>query len=89
MFNPLTSKIMIYNQTRMNGIPMPLLMGCTKPSAIEKVERETKVMYDPVTQTVEVECLQIGTKSLKNSNTRVGNHVQTDKKNEIDDKKQK
>jgi hypothetical protein len=46
-------------------------------------------MYDPVTQTVAVECLQIGTKSLKNSNTRVGNHVKTDKKNEIDDKKQK
>ena len=74
---------MIYNQTRMNGIPMPLLMGCTKPSAIETV------MYDPVSQTVAVGCMQIGTKSLKNSNTRVGNHVKTDKKNEIDDKKQK
>ena len=80
---------MIYNQTRMNVSPMPLLMGCTKPTAIETVECETKVMYDPVTQTVAVECLQIGTKSLKNSNTRVGNHVKTDKKNEIDDKKQK
>ena len=80
---------MIYNQTRMNGVPMPLLMGCTKPTAIETVECETKVMYDPVTQTLAVECLQIGTKSIKNSNTRVGNHVKTDKKNEIDDKKQK
>ena len=80
---------MYYNQTRMNGVPMPLLMGCTKPTAIETVECETKVMYDPVTQTVAVECLQIGTKSLKNSNTRVGIHVKTDKKNEIDDKKQK
>ena len=73
----------------MNGIPMPLLMGCTKPTAIETVENETRVMYDPVSQTVMIECMQIGTRSLKNSNTRVGNHVKTDKKNEIDDKKQK
>ena len=80
---------MIYNQTRMNGIPMPLLMGCTKPTAIETVENETRGMYDPVSQTVMIECLQIGTRSLKNSNTRVGNHVKTDRKNEIDDKKQK
>lgn len=80
---------MIYNQTRMNGIPMPLLMGCTKPTAIETVENETRDMYDPVSQTVMIECLQIGTRSLKNSNTRVGNHVKTDRKNEIDDKKQK
>ena len=80
---------MYYNQTRMNGVPMPLLMGCTKPTAIETVECETKVMYDPVSQTVTIECLQIGTRSLKNSNTRVGNHVKTDRKNEIDDKKQK
>ena len=80
---------MYYNQTRMNGVPMPLLMGCTKPTAVEIVECETKVVYDPVSQTVVVECMQIGTRSLKNSNTRVGNHVKTDKKNEIDDKKQK
>ena len=73
----------------MNGIPMPLLMGCTKPTAIETVENETRGMYDPVSQTVMIECLQIGTRSLKNSNTRVGNHVKTDRKNEIDDKKQK
>lgn len=80
---------MIYNQTRTNGIPMPLLMGCTKPTAIETVENEARGMYDPVSQTVMIECLQIGTRSLKNSNTRVGNHVKTDRKNEIDDKKQK
>lgn len=81
--------IMIYNQTKMNGVPMPLLMGCTKPSAIETVENETKILYDPVSQIMAIECLQIGTRSLKNSNTRVGNHVKTDRKNEIDDKKQK
>jgi uncharacterized lipoprotein NlpE involved in copper resistance len=81
---------MIYNQKRMNGVPMPLLMGCTKPSTIETVRCETKVVYDPISQTVVVECLQIGTRSLKTSSTHYGNnHCKTDKKNEIDDKKQK
>ena len=56
---------MTYNQTRMNGVPMPLLMGCTKPTAIEIVECETKVVYDPVSQTVSMECGTVGTKSLK------------------------
>ncbi len=85
---------MIYNQTRMNGVPMPLLMGCTKPTAIETVEYETKVVYDPVSQIVEIDCVMVGTKSLvtkgttkklPNGNTQ---HL-TDKKNEIDDKKYK
>ncbi len=80
---------MYYNQTKMNDVPMPLLMGCTKPTPIMTVECETKVVYDPVSQIGVVECMQIGTRSLKNSNTRVDNHVKTDKKNEIDDKKQK
>ena len=75
---------MIYNQTRMNGVPMPLLMGCTKPTAIETVECETKVMYDPVTQIAIVDCQVVGTKSLK-VYTTAGGHQ--DRKNEIDDKK--
>ena len=86
---------MIYNQTRMNGIPMPLLMGCTKPSGIETAERETKVVYDPVSQIVEINCGVVGTKSLKYSGTQVkspsgkthGVSSIPDKKNEIDDKK--
>lgn len=81
---------MYYNQTKMKGISMPLLMGCTKPSVIETAEKETRVLYDPISQTVEVECLQIGTRSLKTSSTHYGNnHCKTDRKNEIDDKKQK
>lgn len=86
---------MIYNQTRMNGVPMPLLMGCTKPTAIETVECETKVIYNPVLQIVEIDCGVVGTKSLKYSGTRVkspsgktlGVSSIPDKKNEIDDKK--
>ena len=82
---------MIYNQTRMNGVPMPLLMGCTKPSAIETVENETRVLYDPVSQTVMViDCRTVGTKSLRCSTTAFKNNLgqktsKTDKKNELDD----
>ena len=86
---------MYYNQTRMNGVPMPLLMGCTKPTAIEIVECETKVVYDPVSQTVSMECGTVGTKSLKYSGTQVkspsgkklGTSSIPDKKNVIDDKR--
>ena len=85
---------MTYNQTRMNGVPMPLLMGCTKPSAIETVEHETKVMYDPVSQTVSMECGTIGTRSLRWRTTAIKlssgqKSSKSDQKNEIDDQKSK
>ena len=83
---------MYYNQTRMNGVPMPLLMGCTKPTVIETVECETKVVYDPVSQIVEIDCGVVGTKSLKTThyvakNSAGGRVSKTDQKNEIDDRK--
>jgi hypothetical protein len=83
---------MIYNQTRMNGVPMPLLMGCTKPTAIETIECETKVIYNPVLQIVEIDCGVVGTKSLKTThfvakNSAGGRVGKTDNKNEIDDRK--
>lgn len=83
---------MIYNQTKNNGVPMPLLMACTKPSAIETVECETKVMYDPMSQIVPMDCSVVGTKSLKTThfiakNSAGGRVSKTDKKNEIDDRK--
>jgi hypothetical protein len=83
---------MYYNQTRMNGVPMPLLMGCTKPTAIETLECETKVVYDPVSQIVEIDCGVVGTKSLKTThyvakNSSGGRVSKTDQKNEIDDRK--
>ena len=83
---------MMYNQTRMNGVPMPLLMGCTKPTAIETIECETKVIYNPVLQIVEIDCGVVGTKSLKTThfvakNSAGGRVSKTDNKNEIDDRK--
>lgn len=81
-----------YNQTRTNGIPMPLLMGFTPSSRIEEAGEEISLVYDPMTQTVEMDMRVVGTKSLKVSQTLVrgtktcGSTV-CDKKNEIDDKK--
>jgi hypothetical protein len=85
---------MTYNQTRMNGVPMPLLMGCTKPTAIEIVECETKVVYDPVSQTVSMECGTVGTRSLRWRTTAIKlssgqKSSKSDQKNEIDDQKSK
>ena len=82
----------MYNQTRVNGQPMPLLMGYTKPSKIQTVENETPVMYDPVKQIVAFDMRVVGTKSLKTSMTLVRGTAscgvrKTDKKNEIDDQK--
>ena len=86
---------MTYNQTKVNGVAMPLLMGCTKPTAIEVAEDEPKILYNPITQIVEIECGRaVGTKCLKTSSTvknlnKTGSfrQVRTDKKNEIDDTK--
>ena len=59
---------MTYNQTKVNGVAMPLLMGCTEPTAIEVAEDEPKVLYNPITQIVEIECGRaVGTKCLKTS----------------------
>ena len=83
---------MIYNQTRVNGAPMPLLMGCTKPSAIQDENNVPSMMYDPISQIVEIDCRILGTKSLKTThfvakNSSGGRVSKTDKKNEIDDQK--
>lgn len=83
---------MNYNQTKMNGVSMPLLMGCTKPSAIETLDKETKMSYDPISQTVVIDCRTVGTKSLRCSTTAFKNNLgqrtsKTDRKNEIDDQK--
>lgn len=80
---------MTYNQTKVNGVAMPLLMGCTKPSAIENAEDDIVFKYDSITQVSNYECLRpVGTKSLKTQMTHKGlGKWATDKKNEIDDKK--
>lgn len=83
---------MNYNQTRVNGIPMPLLMSCTKPSVIETAESEMKMLYDQFLQTVVIDFRTVGTRSLRCSTTAFKTNLgqrtsKTDKKNEIDDQK--
>lgn len=81
---------MTYNQTKVNGVPMPLLMGCTKASDIEVVEDSLISNYDSFIQMIP---RPHGTKSLKIRGTAKktpgSSHVTYlyDKKNEIDDTK--
>lgn len=77
-------------QTRTaNGTIMPLLMGCTQPSKIEMLKNEQPVIYDPMTQTVVYDMRQVGTYSLKISQTSLGHGkgYTPDRKNQIDDQK--
>jgi len=76
---------MYYNQlNQWEGVPMPLLMGFLNPEKIQETENETSIMYDPVSQTTfDMLQRQVGTKSLKTSNTA----GKPDRKNEIDDVK--
>lgn len=82
---------MIYSQTRTQaGTVMPLLMGCTRPSPIETMDDEGKIIYDPMTQMSKMNMRTVGTYSLKVHATKIptgkcGNS--SDKKNEIDDSK--
>ena len=81
-----------YSQTKVKGVAMPFLMGCTKPSTIEAMEGDEKVIYDPMTQRTILDMRLIGTRSLRssltNKKTALGGHkLVTDKKNEIDDSK--
>lgn len=92
---------MIYSQTRTQaGTVMPLLMGCTRPSPIETMSDEGKIIYDPMTQMSEMNMRTVGTYSLKSratnrytKSTATNNSRGTlvgsspDKKNEIDDQK--
>lgn len=82
-----------YSQTKVNGVAMPFIMGCTKPSPIEALEGEEKVIYDPITQNTIINMRTIGTRCLKSHSTHFrpnkdhGNYSKSDKKNEIDDSK--
>ena len=83
---------MNYNQTILNGKPIPFIMGLTNPSTVKTIDCETKAVYDPISQTVILECGVVGTKSLKTThfiakNSTGGRVSKTDQKNEIDDKK--
>ncbi len=80
-----------YTQTAA-GTVMPLLMGCTKATPIEMETTHEVIIYDPITQKIEMDMRTVGTKSLKSTQTKVKiNSLQwsakSDKKNEIDDSK--
>ena len=74
-----------------NSPVMPLLMACTKPSRILEEEEEKTMIYDPVTQKVELDMRTVGTRSLKTHATRKKGKTSAyntqDRKNEIDDTK--
>lgn len=79
-----------YSQTKVNGNAMPFIMGCTRPSPIEAMEDDEKVIYDPMTQSTIVSMRTVGTRCLKSHSTKSkgpGNSSKSDKKNDIDDSK--
>lgn len=80
-----------YSQTKINGNSMPFIMGCTRPSSIEAMEDDEKVIYDPMTQSTVLNMRVVGTRSLRCSTTmkktKTSQKAVTDKKNEIDDSK--
>ena len=79
-----------YSQTKVNGNAMPFIMGCTRPSPIEAMEDDEKVIYDPMTQSTIVNMRTVGTKSIKSEFTGYskGSSCGTmDRKNYIDDSK--
>ena len=91
-----------YNQTNLNGSPMPLLMGFTQPTPIREATSQSKIYYDPVTQTTVMEMGvggflkhliftdTIGTESLRHNGTtnkKNGRIANNDAQNCIDDSK--
>lgn len=80
-----------YSQSGANGNVMPFIMGSTKPTPIEAMDCDEKIIYDPITQSTIVNMRIVGTRSLKCSTTmkktRTSTKAVSDKKNEIDDSK--
>lgn len=81
---------MTYNQTKVNGVAMPLLMGCTKPTEVITMEKVIIPIYDPITQTTEYG-MGHKTRTVKSRTTKVkiGKTTTTanDQKGELDDYK--
>ena len=78
----------MYNQTKVNGAYMPLLMGCTKTSSINQNESTFPgLYYDPIRQIAQINAAQKyhSTMSQKPEITDPGHHQ--DWKTRQDDKK--
>ena len=80
---------MTYNQTRVNGVAMPLLMGCTEPSVITQAGIEPSMVYNPYSQIVNWDTASVHmTMCVKrvrcdrggNKNTQDDKRMQDDKK---------
>ena len=78
---------MNYNQSTIgNGVPMPLMMGCTQPTQIQKANNLEPAIYDPISQVVSYNMREVGTKCLQQTMTDKKPGVSTpDQKNAIDD----
>lgn len=87
MFNIKKISIMTYNQTKVNGVAMPLLMGCTKPTRLETLEKDVAPIYNPETQTAIWETMGANyTMSKRNTRTyKPGNSLVSDLKTIKDD----
>lgn len=80
----------MYNaQRNESGNFLPLMMGFIMPSPIEKNETGNVTMYDPISQTTEMDMRIVGTYSLKSKATITPQHLcKPDQSNSIDDQKQ-
>lgn len=80
---------MLYNQTKVNGVHMPLLMGCTSISSIDNMDvSEQNIYYDPVKQIVILDTMPKSihdTMSDRSVYTDPSHH--SDRKKKKDDKK--
>ena len=80
----------MYNaQRNESGNFLPLMMGFIMPSPIEKNEIGNETMYDPISQTTDMDMRIVGTYSLKSKATITPQHqAKSDQSNAIDDQKQ-
>jgi len=78
---------MTYNQTKVNGVAMPLLMGCTKPTKLESLKIDITPSYNPENQTVIWDTMAAHyTMSKRNTRTyKKGNSLESDLKTIKDD----
>jgi hypothetical protein len=70
---------------------IPLLFAFAKPQEIQECKTDMILpSYNPYTQTIEIDCRVVGTRSLRTHSTKVPgtkSSTRVDKKNDIDDSK--
>lgn len=81
---------MLYNRSNVQGNSMPLLMGFTKSTRIEREDNPIVPYYDEVKQTSELLLSSVDTRSVRSTatNKRKPNgkiYCEIDRKNIVDD----